>query len=52
MNNTLRPQIPRWCEPEWKYLMESCWAADHAERPSFSEISQRLRNMVDAPITK
>lgn len=52
VNNTLRPQIPRWCEPEWKYLMESCWASDPAERPSFSEISQKLRNMADAPITK
>ncbi|XP_022867591.1 uncharacterized protein LOC111387282 [Olea europaea var. sylvestris] len=45
VNNTLRPQIPTWCDPEWKSLMESCWACDPAERPSFSEISQRLRNM-------
>ncbi|XP_038711204.1 uncharacterized protein LOC120005571 [Tripterygium wilfordii] len=48
VNNTLRPQIPSWCDPEWKSLMESCWASDPAERPSFSEISQKLRNMAAA----
>ncbi|XP_027368938.1 uncharacterized protein LOC113874890 isoform X2 [Abrus precatorius] len=45
VNNTLRPQIPTWCDPEWKSLMESCWASDPAERPSFSEISKKLRTM-------
>lgn len=48
MNNTLRPQIPTWCDPEWKALMESCWAADPNERPSFAEISQKLRKMAAA----
>ncbi|CAM8925233.1 unnamed protein product [Rhodiola kirilowii] len=48
VNNTLRPQIPTWCDPEWKSLMESCWASDPAERPSFSEISQKLRSMATA----
>lgn len=45
VNNTLRPQIPTWCDPEWKSLMESCWASDPVERPSFSEISKKLRSM-------
>jgi len=48
VNNTLRPQSPTWCDPEWKSLMESCWASDPAARPSFSEISQKLRNMAAA----
>ncbi|XP_039024261.1 uncharacterized protein LOC120157071 [Hibiscus syriacus] len=48
VNNTLRPKIPSWCDPEWKALMEKCWAYDPAERPSFSEISQKLRNMAAA----
>ncbi|CAI9098546.1 OLC1v1035215C1 [Oldenlandia corymbosa var. corymbosa] len=48
VNNTLRPQIPTWCDPEWKLLMESCWTADPKERPSFSEISQKLRSMAAA----
>ncbi|XP_048227623.1 uncharacterized protein LOC8277895 isoform X2 [Ricinus communis] len=48
VNNSLRPQIPTWCDPEWKSLMESCWAADPAERPSFTEISRKLRSMAAA----
>ncbi|KAF0931143.1 hypothetical protein E2562_002500 [Oryza meyeriana var. granulata] len=48
VNNSLRPQIPSWCDPEWKSLMESCWASDPADRPSFTEISQRLRKMAAA----
>lgn len=48
VNNTLRPQIPSWCDPEWKSLMESCWGSDPAERPSFSDISQKLRSMAAA----
>lgn len=48
VNNTLRPQIPTWCDPEWKSLMQSCWAPDPSERPSFSEISQKLRSMAAA----
>ncbi|XAR51272.1 Non-specific serine/threonine protein kinase [Bertholletia excelsa] len=48
VNNTLRPKIPTWCDPEWKSLMESCWSSDPQERPSFSEISQKLRNMAAA----
>ncbi|KAH9602875.1 hypothetical protein KSS87_021646 [Heliosperma pusillum] len=48
VNNTLRPQIPTWCDPEWKSLMESCWASDPNERPSFPEISQKLRGMAAA----
>lgn len=48
MNNTLRPQIPTWCDPEWKSLMENCWAPEPSQRPSFSEISQKLRNMAAA----
>ncbi|XP_062078612.1 uncharacterized protein LOC133783093 isoform X2 [Humulus lupulus] len=48
VNNSLRPQIPSWCDPEWRALMESCWSSDPAQRPSFSEISQKLRNMAAA----
>ncbi|GKA14749.1 serine/threonine protein kinase, putative isoform 1, partial [Tanacetum coccineum] len=48
VNNTLRPTIPTWCDPEWKSLMESCWSGDPQERPSFLEISQKLRTMAAA----
>ncbi|KAF4359749.1 hypothetical protein F8388_008311 [Cannabis sativa] len=48
VNNSLRPQIPSWCDPEWKALMEACWSSDPTQRPSFTEISQKLRNMAAA----
>lgn len=45
VNNTLRPTIPRYCDPEWRRLMEQCWAPNPAVRPSFTEIADRLRVM-------
>ncbi|KDP25076.1 hypothetical protein JCGZ_22611 [Jatropha curcas] len=48
VNNTLRPTIPSFCDPEWKRLMEQCWAPNPAVRPSFSEIAGRLRVMSTA----
>lgn len=45
MNNTLRPTIPSYCDPEWRRLMEQCWAPNPATRPSFTEIASRLRVM-------
>ncbi|KAG8044346.1 hypothetical protein GUJ93_ZPchr0820g22890 [Zizania palustris] len=45
VNNTLRPPIPKNCEPEWQQLMEQCWSADPDIRPSFTEVTDRLRAM-------
>ncbi|CAA3019520.1 mitosis inhibitor kinase wee1 [Olea europaea subsp. europaea] len=45
VNNTLRPPIPGPCDSEWRKLMEECWSHDPAARPSFTEITNRLRNM-------
>ncbi|XP_076903107.1 RAF-like serine/threonine-protein kinase 20 [Bidens hawaiensis] len=45
VNNTLRPTIPSDCDPEWRRLMEQCWAPDPAVRPSFTEITNQLRVM-------
>lgn len=45
MNNTLRPTIPSYCDPEWRTLMEECWAPNPLVRPSFTEIASRLREM-------
>eukprot|EP00250_Pteridium_aquilinum_P002112 c12315_g1_i1 orf=493-4239(+) len=45
VNNTLRPTVPRWCDPAWRSLMEKCWAADPEERPTFLEIANTLRAM-------
>ncbi|KAB1203763.1 hypothetical protein CJ030_MR8G011175 [Morella rubra] len=45
VSNTLRPQLPKRCDPQWKRLMEECWSPDPAARPSFTEITNRLRDM-------
>ncbi|URD74122.1 PB1 [Musa troglodytarum] len=45
LNNKLRPPIPERCESEWRKLMEQCWSLDPMARPSFSEITDRLRAM-------
>ncbi|KAF3436989.1 hypothetical protein FNV43_RR19742 [Rhamnella rubrinervis] len=45
VNNTLRPTIPGYCDPEWRRLMEQCWAPNPLARPSFTEIASRLRVM-------
>ncbi|KAI3749616.1 hypothetical protein L2E82_20230 [Cichorium intybus] len=48
VKDTLRPTIPERCDPEWRKLMEQCWSADPAIRPSFTEITHRLRFMSKA----
>ncbi|KAL5195634.1 Serine/threonine-protein kinase EDR1 [Glycine soja] len=48
VNNTLRPPIPKRCDSEWKKLMEECWSPDPAARPTFTEITNRLRSMSDS----
>ncbi|CAA6666370.1 unnamed protein product [Spirodela intermedia] len=44
----LRPEIPSWCEPMWRSLMERCWASDPSSRPAFSDIAKELRAMAAA----
>ncbi|CAI9100203.1 OLC1v1037146C1 [Oldenlandia corymbosa var. corymbosa] len=41
----LRPEIPSWCDPAWRSLMERCWSTDPKSRPPFSEIAKELRKM-------
>ncbi|KAK6940559.1 PB1 domain [Dillenia turbinata] len=45
VKNTLRPPIPDCCDPEWRKLMEQCWSPHPELRPSFTEVTNRLRNM-------
>ncbi|KAL3610088.1 hypothetical protein D5086_001108, partial [Populus alba] len=52
VNNTLRPPVPSFCDSEWRLLMEQCWAPDPLARPSFTEITRRLRDMSAACQTK
>ncbi|CAN6969067.1 unnamed protein product [Brassica oleracea var. botrytis] len=50
VNNTLRPTVPSYCDPEWRMLMEQCWAPDPFFRPSFPEIARRLRTMSSSAV--
>ncbi|KAL9272013.1 putative serine/threonine-protein kinase SIS8 [Drosera capensis] len=52
VNNTLRPPLPSTCDPEWRRLMEQCWAPNPASRPSFTEIAAQLRLMASACQTR
>lgn len=45
VKNTLRPPVPEHCDPDWRKLMEQCWSPDPDTRPSFTEITNRLRSM-------
>ncbi|PKI75717.1 hypothetical protein CRG98_003860 [Punica granatum] len=45
INGNLRPNIPSWCDPVWRSLMERCWSSDPESRPSFSEVAKELRTM-------
>uniref|UniRef100_A0A0E0IR94 Protein kinase domain-containing protein n=1 Tax=Oryza nivara TaxID=4536 RepID=A0A0E0IR94_ORYNI len=51
VNNTLRPPVPVSCDPEWRRLMEQCWAPDPSQRPAFTEIAGRLRAISPNMIT-
>ncbi|XP_010937270.1 uncharacterized protein [Elaeis guineensis] len=52
LNNTLRPPVPNSCDPDWRRLMEQCWAPDPEQRPSFTQIASRLRSMYVANQTR
>ncbi|XP_020090154.1 uncharacterized protein LOC109711492 [Ananas comosus] len=45
VSNTLRPPVPDSCDRDWRSLMEQCWLSEPSERPSFTEIANRLRSM-------
>ncbi|XP_023542191.1 uncharacterized protein LOC111802158 [Cucurbita pepo subsp. pepo] len=52
VNNTLRPPVPNFCDPDWILLMEQCWSPDPVARPSFTDIARRLRVMSTTTQTK
>lgn len=40
-----RLQIPEGLDPEWVAMMEGCWHSDPAIRPSFQDITDRLKDI-------
>lgn len=43
----LTPVVPVWVEPEWRHLMESAWDPVPARRPSFRELGEQLRRIIE-----
>lgn len=43
VSNMLRPPIPEDCDRRWKGLMEECWSHDPDERPTFTEVTNKLK---------
>ena len=41
-------QVPAWCEPEWRGLMEACWEVSPAARPSFRQLAIQLEKILEA----
>lgn len=44
----LRPGVPASAPPALGQLMESCWAQEASQRPSFRELTPRLQLMLEA----
>ncbi|KAG9447929.1 hypothetical protein H6P81_014057 [Aristolochia fimbriata] len=38
----LRPDVPGWCDTEWRRIMEKCWSQKPTDRPTFTEIASDL----------
>eukprot|EP00934_Nitzschia_sp_Nitz4_P006741 Nitzschia sp. Nitz4//scaffold50_size126154//107061//109970//NITZ4_003702-RA/size126154-processed-gene-0.64-mRNA-1//-1//CDS//3329553749//6731//frame0 len=38
LNRDKRPEIPKWCPPQFHALIRSCTKKDQSQRPTFSEI--------------
>ncbi len=41
-------QVPDWCEPEWRGLMEACWEVNPAARPAFRDLAGHLEKIIEA----
>lgn len=43
----MRPEIPEECPAVYANLITACWADNPDDRPSFTEITEALRDMID-----
>lgn len=48
MVGNLAPEVPSWCEPEWRGLMEACWEPNPSSRPSFRDLAAQLEKIIEA----
>ncbi|KAK9829327.1 hypothetical protein WJX72_005201 [[Myrmecia] bisecta] len=48
MVGNLQPEVPDWCEPEWRGLMEACWEVNPTGRPAFRDLAGHLEKIIEA----
>lgn len=46
MNGSPLPQVPAWCEPEWKQVIEACWEAAPDARCALPDLARHLENIL------
>ncbi|KAL3149707.1 hypothetical protein ABBQ38_013537 [Trebouxia sp. C0009 RCD-2024] len=47
MVGNLQPEVPDWCEQEWRLAMESCWEVNPDHRPSLRDLARRLELIME-----
>ncbi|DBB06883.1 TPA: hypothetical protein ACH3X3_009542 [Trebouxia sp. C0006] len=47
MVGNLQPEVPDWCEQEWRLAMESCWEVNPDHRPSLRDLARRLEFIIE-----
>lgn len=43
----LLPEIPRYCESEWRDIMMMCWDFNPNSRPAFNVLATLLQDIID-----
>ena len=47
MCGNLHLDVPEWCEPEWRGLLEACLEPNPSNRPSMKELAKQLEAIRD-----
>lgn len=47
MCGNLHLDVPEWCEPEWRYLLEACMEPNPNNRPTMRELARQLEAIRD-----
>ena len=42
-------QVPAWCEPEWRLLIEACWEAAPDARAALPDLARHLEAILASP---
>jgi hypothetical protein len=47
MCGNLHLDVPEWCEPEWRFLLEACMESNPNNRPTMRELARQLEAIRD-----